>query len=320
MNTGHSKRKLSFLKTLDAGDVILLRRFSTDRFCFSSAYLLQLLVGTTFEARQRLGDELLLALQKRMSIFQLLVRSMVRWVIRDHIREPHSTTASLAIISGAPCSGKSSHTAAASATRRVVYDSDADKLRILFLLKMVPDTYVNERGLVEFLKGTGVPIHFVGDYLQPLQRALRPHIFELLAELCYDIDIIGLHSNIASIQATADAFKNYDTSIHLFDIYDKPDEQARRLAKRAAAGVHFAVLPVVYARRAAVAIHQMIKQPDLRRFALQRNAEIRLTSVGSFRHGESTTTTTLLHRRASLEQLPPLSIARFHRRGRANTL
>ena len=212
---------------------------------------------------------------------------------------------------------KSSPTTANSNTR-VVYDSDADKLRILFLLKMVPETYASERQLVDFLKGTGVPIHFIGDYLQPLQRALRPFIFKQLAELCYNIKIIGLHSNVASIQATADAFNNYSTSLHVFDIFNKPEEQSRRLRQRADAGVHFAVLPVVYARNAACAVHQMVQHPDLRRFAARRNAEVLLTSVGSFNAGRSqTTTTTIIRRNASVDQPPPL---RLPRRDRSNTL
>jgi hypothetical protein len=330
MNVAHGKRKLQFLKTLSVGDVILIRRFARDQFNFSFASLVHKLSGTTLkEERNQLGSELVTQLIKQPSIYQLLVRSMVRWVIRNHNTDNHSKKASLLIISGGPASGKSSAatgtssaaagTSSADAGTSVIYDSDADKLRILYLLNMIPENAsASESQLVELLaaSASGLPIHFLGDFLQPLQRAIRSEIFQILSELCYHITIIGLHTNVAALQRTADAFKQHDTTVHVFDIYKKPEEQARRLRNRAATGLHFAVLPFEYARQAAVDIHRMIKHPSLRQFATQRNAEVILTSVGSFNAGKSKTSTKTLIRRRSLDTLPPLK----HGRSRSNTL
>ena len=279
MNVENAKRQVHFLTTLDKCDTILIQHFSN----FSFKKLVRRLNNTTFEERQGLGRKLAHTVKRRRSIFHLLVRSMTRWVVRNQDESTQSSTASLQILGGAPASGKSSLECMNKSKSVVTYDSDADKLRILYLLKMVPKMFTTEAELCLFLDGS-IEIGWIGDYLQPLQRALRPEIFKCLAELCYDVRIIGLHSSVQAIEETANAFRKYqDLSVHLVDIFDQPDEQARRLKKRADSADHFAILPFSYARRAASSVHEMVQTPELGRLASSRNAEVLLTTVCSFR-------------------------------------
>ena len=132
------------------------------------------------------------------------MRSMTRWVVRNQDESTQSSTASLQILGGAPASGKSSLECMNKSKSVVTYDSDADKLRILYLLKMVPKMFTTEAELCLFLDGS-IEIGWIGDYLQPLQRALRPEIFKCLAALCYDVRIIGLHSSVQAIEETANS-------------------------------------------------------------------------------------------------------------------
>ena len=169
----------------------------------------------------------------------------------------------------------------------------------MFLLGITPRTFSSEEQLVAFLEPHGVRIEWFGDFLQPLHRIIRENIFKGLADLCYDVIVIGLHTNVESLQRTADAFKEYkDCSFHLVDIFEQPDEQARRLDKRSSTAAHFAILPITYARKAATALHRMISEPALYDLAESRNAPITLTTIGSFREplGRCKTDTTVLVR------------------------
>ena len=277
MNIAHAKRARVFLKTTEKCDVIFVRRFSP----LSTDGIMRALKGTTFMERNDLGEQFAKTIQKK-SIFPLLLRSMLRWVVRGQTKDSHKSTPSIRIIGGAPASGKSYMIAQENET--VVYDSDSDKLHVLFLLGITPHTFASEEALVVFLTPSGVKIEWFGDYLQPLHRVIRENIFKGLADLCYNVIVIGLHTNVESLQRTADAFKEYkDCSIHLVDIFEQPVEQARRLGERARAASHFAILPITYARKAATALHRMISEPALHDLAESRNAPITLTTIGSFR-------------------------------------
>ena len=305
LNIQHSKRSLVFLTTLDKGDELLSRRFAKERFGFSLKWLVATLSGTTFPQRQRLGAQLERRLTQRADLVRLLVRSMTRWVLRAHPKNSHSPEASLQIIGGAPASGKSHLSSTISEDDVVTYDSDADKLRLLYLLSMVPSTFETEVALGTFL--APIKIGWIGDLLQPLQRTLRTGIFQQLAELCYHVRILGLHTTVASIQNTSDAFPHYPRrSVHLVDISGCPELQARRLKAREEEASHFAVLPWAYARNAAVEIHEMTKSRQLRRVATRIGAEVLLTTLdasdGSGRC--RMTTKVLVEKMANVAALP----------------
>jgi len=309
MNVDHARRKVIFLDTLEKCDILLIRRCSP----FSFETVQTVLKDTTFIQRNDLGEQLAKTIQRQSSNFQLLARSMLRWVIRKQKKNTHSSTASLLIFGGAPGSGKS-HMATERTTERttdaVTYDSDADKLRILYLLKMTPTMLETEEALVEFLEPSGIKIEWLGDYLQPLQRIIRESIFKGLAELCYDVTVIGLHANIESLQKTADAFRDYkDCSFHFVDIFEQPEEQERRLSEREKEASHFAILPIAYARKAAVSMHEMVRRPELGKLAASRNAEVLLTTIGSFREplGRCRAETTVLVKKNTLPPLRPRS-------------
>ena len=307
MNVEHSKRTWACLATLAKGDELLMRRFATYDLGLSGQWLVETLSGTTFPQRQRLGAQLARRLSKRADLHQLLVRSMTRWVLRDHRKDSHSPVASLQIIGGAPASGKS-HLANASPDNVVTYDSDADKLRLLYLLSMVPSTLETEAELGALL--APIPIGWIGDLLQPLQRTIRTGIFKQLAELCYHVRILGLHSTVASIQKTADAFPHYaQRTVHLVDIAGCPALQARRLKAREEEASHFAILPWSYARNAAGAINQMTKTRELLRVARRLDAQVLLTTLEASDGRCRMTTKVLVEKKAlktSLRNAPPI--------------